>query len=136
MGQGYLPMLSPGEEAKLGFGADDLIKVKRVEVKRQISEEGLITTSNVDARAYDITVKNLHDFTVPVTVLDQTPYSAMEDIVVETLPGMTPPTTKDFEKKRGVLAWSFELQPKEIKVLKHGFKITWPKDMQVGMNFN
>lgn len=136
MGQGYLPMLSPGEEAKLGFGADDLIKVKRVEVKRQIGEEGIITSSNVDTRAYDISVKNLHDTMVPVTILDQTPYSEMEDIVVETLPGMTPPTAKDFERKRGVNAWSFELQPKEIKVVKHGFKITWPKDMKVGMNLN
>jgi uncharacterized protein (TIGR02231 family) len=136
MGQGYLPMLSPGEEAKLGFGADDLIKVKRVEVKRQIGEEGIITSSNVDARAYDISVKNLHDTMVPVTILDQTPYSEMEDIVIETLPGMTPPTAKDFERKRGVYAWSFELAPKEIKVVKHGFKITWPKDMQVGMNLN
>jgi uncharacterized protein (TIGR02231 family) len=134
MGQGYLPMLSPGEETKLGFGADDLIKVKRVEVKRQIGEEGIITSSNVDTRAYDISVKNLHDFAVPVTILDQTPYSDLEDIVVETLPGMTPSTTKDFERKRGVLAWSFELQPKEIKVVKHGFKITWPKDMKVGSN--
>jgi uncharacterized protein (TIGR02231 family) len=136
MGQGHLPMLAPGEEAKLGFGADDLIKVKRVEVKRQRGEEGIITTSNVDSRAYDITVKNLHDFVIPVTVLDQMPYSTLEDIVVETLPGMTTPSVKDFEKKRGVLAWNFDLEPKAEKVLKHGFKITWPEDMQVGMTIN
>ncbi|MCB1380575.1 MAG: mucoidy inhibitor MuiA family protein [Alphaproteobacteria bacterium] len=136
MGQGWLPMLSPGEEAKLGFGADDLIKVKRVEVKRLLSEEGIISSSNVDTRAYDITVKNLHDFAVPVTVLDQMPYSTHEDIEITTLPGMTAPTAKDFEKKRGVLAWSFELAPKDEKVVKHGFKVTWPKDMVVGMTFN
>ena len=35
-----------------------------------------------------------------------------------------------------IAAWSFDLEPKAYKVLKHGFKITWPKDMQVGMNFN
>ncbi len=136
MGQGYLPLLSPGEETKLGFGADDLIKVKRVEVKRQRGEEGLITTSNIDERAYDITVKNLHGFAIPVTVIDQMPYSTQEDITVETMPGMTPPTSKDFEKKRGVLAWSFDLEPKAEKVLKHGFKITWPENMEVGMNVN
>jgi len=136
MGQGYLPLLSPGEEAKLGFGADDLIKVKRVEVKRQRGEEGLLTTSNVDERAYDITVKNLHSFNIPVTVLDQMPYSTQEDITVETLAGMTPPTVKDFEKKRGVLAWTFDLEPKAEKVLKHGFKVTWPENMEVGMNVN
>ncbi len=136
MGQGYLPLLSPGEEAKLGFGADDLIKVKRVEVKRQRGEEGLLTTSNIDERAYDITVKNLHSFAIPVTVIDQMPYSAQEDITVDIMPGMTPATQKDFEKKRGVLAWSFDLEPKADKVLKHGFKVTWPEDMEVGMNVN
>ncbi len=136
MGQGFLPLLSPGEEAKLGFGADDLIKVKRVEVTRQIGEEGILTTSNVDSRAYDITIKNLHDFKLPVTVLDQMPYAAQEDIVVETLSGMTIPSVKDFEKKRGVLAWGFDLEPGAEKIIKHGFKITWPKDMQVGFNLN
>ncbi|MGE3830591.1 MAG: mucoidy inhibitor MuiA family protein, partial [Parvibaculaceae bacterium] len=60
IGQGALPLLSPGEETKLGFGADDLIKVKRIEVQRRTGEEGLLSTSNVDERAFDITVKNLH----------------------------------------------------------------------------
>jgi uncharacterized protein (TIGR02231 family) len=136
MGQGGLPMLSPGEETRLGFGTDDLIKVKRIEVKRNRGEEGLITSFNIDERAYDITVKNLHDFAVPVTILDQMPVSNVEAITVETLPGMTPPTQKDYEKKRGVLAWQFDLAPKAEKVLKHGFKIAWPKNMQVGMNIN
>ena len=136
MGQGYLPLLSPGEETKLGFGADDLIKVKRVEVTRLRAEEGIISTSNAETRAYDITVKNLHGFTIPVTVLDQTPYSTQEDIVVETLSGMTIPSIKDFERKRSVLAWNFDLEPKAEKVLKHGFKVTWPENMEVGMSLN
>ena len=33
-----------------------------------------------------------------------------------------------------LLAWQFDLAPKAERVLKHGFKIAWPKDMQVGMN--
>lgn len=136
MGQGYLPLLSPGEEARLGFGVDDLIKVKRMEVKRLREEEGIITTANTDTRAYDITVKNLHGFAIPVTVLDQMPYAVIGDIKVETLPGMTPPTVRDFEKKRGILAWSFDLAPQAEKVLKHGFKVTWPRDMNIGMNLN
>ena len=136
MGQGYVPMLSPGEETRLGFGADDLIKVKRAEVKRISGEEGILTTSNTDARAYDITVKNLHGFAIPVTVIDQMPVSTVEDITVETLPGMTVPSIKDFEKKPGVLAWNFVLEPKAEKTIKHGFKITMPEDMKVGMNIN
>ena len=136
IGQGALPMLSPGEDAKLGFGADDLIKVKRVEVKRLTAEEGLISTSNVESRAYDITVKNLHDFKIAVTILDQMPYSTIEDITVEVLAGMTPPTSRNFEKKPGVLAWNFDAEPKIETLIKHGFKVTAPEDLKVGMNIN
>ncbi|MBL8895725.1 MAG: mucoidy inhibitor MuiA family protein [Rhizobiales bacterium] len=136
MGQGYLPMLSPGEETKLGFGVDDLVKVKRAEVTRIKGEEGLITTSNVDTRAYDITVKNLHDFPLDVTVIDQMPFSTNEDVTVATLSGMTPPTQANLERRRGVLAWNFELAPKAEKLIKHGYKITWPKDMTVGQTMN
>jgi uncharacterized protein (TIGR02231 family) len=136
MGQGNLPMLSPGEEAKLGFGADDLIRVKRMEVRRQTGEEGLLTTSKMDVRAYDITVDNLHDIAMPVTILDQMPYATQEAITVTDLPGMTRPSIRDFEKKRGVLAWSFDLEPGAEWVLKHGYKVTWPEGYQVGMNLN
>ncbi len=136
MGQGDLPMLAPGEEAKLGFGADDLIKVKRVEVKRMSGEVGIISTSNVETRAYDVTVKNLHDFAVPVTILDQMPFSTWEEITVETLPGMTAPSIRDFEKKRGVFAWNLDVEPKAEALIKHGFKVTMPQDLKVGMNIN
>jgi len=134
MGQGMLPMLSPGEETKLGFGADDLIKVKRIEVKRRTAEEGLLSTSNVDERAFDITVKNLHQASIPVTILDQMPYSTDQKITVETLSGMTPATVKDYERRRGVLAWSFDLTSQDTKVIKHGYKISWPQTLQLGLN--
>jgi uncharacterized protein (TIGR02231 family) len=134
MGQGALPLLSPGEEAKLGFGADDLIKVKRVEVKNLSGEEGILTTSKVESHAWDITVKNLHDVAMPITIIDQVPYSTLEDVTVETLPAMTPPTVTDLDKKRGILAWTISPDPKAETVIHHGFKITAPKDKVVGMN--
>ena len=134
MGEGALPMLSPGEEGKLGFGADDLVKVKRIEVKRRTAEEGLISTSNIDERAFDITIKNLHQALIPVTILDQMPYSTEGRISVDTLSGMTPPTVRDYERRRGVMAWTFELAPQDIKVLKHGYKVSWPQDLKLGLN--
>jgi uncharacterized protein (TIGR02231 family) len=134
MGQGALPLLSPDEEAKLGFGADDLIKVKRAEVKRKKGEEGLISTSNVEERAWDIVVKNLHAATIPVTVIDQLPFSANEKITIEPMAQMTPPTEKDLNKRRGVLAWRFDLESKAENTIKFGYKVSWPQNMQVGMN--
>jgi uncharacterized protein (TIGR02231 family) len=134
MGQGALPLLSPDEEAKLGFGADDLIKVKRSEVKRKKGEEGLISTLNVEEQAWDIVVKNLHDVTIPVTVIDQMPFAANENVTIEPMAQMTPPTEKDLDKRRGVIAWRFDLESKAENTLKFGYKVTWPQNMQVGMN--
>ena len=134
MGQGALPLLSPDEEAKLGFGADDLIKVKRSEVKRKTGEEGIISTSNVEERAWDIVVKNLHDAAIPVTVLDQLPFSANENVIITPMAQMTPPTEKDLNKRRGVMAWRFDLAAKAEMTVKFGYKVSWPQNMQVGMN--
>lgn len=134
VGQGGLPLLSPSEEATLGFGVDDLVKVERKEVKKSIGEEGILTSSNVEERAWDISVKNLHTSKMAVKVFDRMPFSASEDIEVETLAGMTAPTEKDWKKRRGVLAWSFELEPKAESVIKTGYRITWPENMKIGMS--
>jgi uncharacterized protein (TIGR02231 family) len=134
MGQGSIPLLSSGEDAKLGFGADDLIKVKRVEVKRNNGEEGILTSSNVHELAWDISVTNLHDVAIPVTVIDRAPFSTQENITVTSLPDATPATTKDFEKRRGVLAWAFDLEPKAEKTIKTGYKVTSPQAVNISLN--
>ena len=133
VGQGSLPLLNPTEKAELGFGADDLIKVKRAEVKRVAGEEGFFTSSNGDERAWDITVKNLHTQAMPVRVIDRVPFTASKEIDITEIPGMTPPSVRDLDKKRGVLAWDFTLEPQAENALKTGYKITWPEGMQVSV---
>jgi uncharacterized protein (TIGR02231 family) len=133
VGQGNLPLLNPTEEAKLGFGADDLIKVTRNEVKRVAGEEGFLTSSNVDERAWDITVKNLHDIAIPVRVIDRVPFTASKEIEISELSNMTPATVRDLEKQRGVLAWDFSLEPQAENSLKTGYKISWPEGMRVSV---
>ena len=133
MGQGSLPLLSAGEDGKLGFGADDMIKVKRAEVKRNSSEEGLLTTSHVQTLAWDISVTNLHDIVIPVTAIDRAPFSTQADVTVVALPDSTPASIKDFEKRRGVLAWNFDLEPKAEVAIKTGYKVTSPKAVDISM---
>ncbi len=132
VGQGAVPLLAVGEDAKLGFGVDDMVKVTRKEIKRRSGEEGLISSSNVEERAWDITVMNLHGFAVPVTVMDRVPFVTLDGVTVEMLPG-TAPTEKDIEKKRGVMAWRFNAEPAQEKEIKFGYKVTSPEAMLVGM---
>jgi len=124
--------LTPKEETvRLGFGADDKIKVTRSIVRRNEGTSGIISSSKTDEREFKTTIRNGHDTPVKITVEDQIPVSETADIVVETLPVTTPPTQKDTKDRRGVLAWTFDAKPGEVKEIKLGWRMRWPANNPV-----
>jgi uncharacterized protein (TIGR02231 family) len=125
VGNGRLPLLAPGDEHELGFGIDDAVRVRHAIVEEKRAESGIITSSKTDTRSYRITLKNLHERPIPVTVIDQIPVSQNADIKVELL-GKVAPTKRDLEDKRGILAWDMELKPDEEKTIEFGYRVTWP----------
>jgi uncharacterized protein (TIGR02231 family) len=125
VGNGRLPLLAPGDEHELGFGVDDAVKVRHAILEEKRAESGIISTSKTDTRSYKITVKNLHERAIPVTVIDQVPVSQNGDIKIELL-GKSAPTKRDLDDKRGVLAWEMSLQPDEEKAVEFGYRVTWP----------
>ena len=130
VGNGRIPLLAAGEEHELGFGVDDAVVVRHALAEEKRSESGIITTSKTDTRSYRITVKNLHERAIPVTVLDQIPVSQNADIKVE-LTGKTAPSRRDVDDKRGVLAWDMTLAPDEERVIEFGYRATWPAAKKV-----
>jgi uncharacterized protein (TIGR02231 family) len=130
VGNGRLPLLGPGEEHELGFGVDDSIRVKHAVAEDKRGETGIISTSKTDTRSYRITVKNLHERPIQVSVLDQIPVSQNADITVE-LTGKTTPTRRDVDSKRGVLAWELKLEPAEERAIEFGYRATWPAAKKV-----
>ncbi len=124
VGKGRLPLIA-GEEHELGFGADDLVRVKHSVVKEKRGETGLISTTQTDSRNYKMTITNLHDIKINVSVVDQVPVSGDEKIQVALTPG-TPPSKTEVDDKRGVVSWDFELKPKEEKVIDFGYVVKWP----------
>jgi uncharacterized protein (TIGR02231 family) len=132
VGHGKMASASKDETVRLGFGADDKVKIERSVVKRNEGSTGLIvTTSKTDERAFKTTVRNGHDFAIKVAIEDQLPVSESEDIVVELLPSTTPPTTTNLRDKRGVLQWAFEIKPGDVKDIAFAWRIRWPKDKGV-----
>jgi len=133
VGTGRLPQLTPGEEHELGFGADDAVRVKHAVVEEKRGESGIITSSKSDVRNYRISVKNAHAQAVQLTVLDQIPVSQQQDIKVELI-SKTPPTRRDVDDKRGVMAWDQKIEAGEEKVIEFGYRVTWPaaKKIQYG----
>jgi len=134
VGRGKMAAAGKDETVRLGFGADDKVKIERAVIKRNEGSAGLIvTTSKTDERAFKTSVRNGHDFPIKVAISDQLPVSENEDIVVEMLPVTTPPTTTNVHDKRGVLQWAFEVKPGELKDIAFAWRVRWPKDRGVVM---
>jgi uncharacterized protein (TIGR02231 family) len=133
---GVSRMAAAGKEetVRLGFGADDKIKIERVVLKRNEGSAGLIvTTAKTDERAFKTTIRNGHDFPVKVAIQDQLPVSENDEIQVEMLPASTTPTATNAHDRRGVLEWAFEAKPGEVKDIAFAFRLRWPKDKSIVM---
>lgn len=132
VGRGKLSASVKDDIVRLGFGADDKVKIERAVVKRNEGSAGLlVTTSKTDERSFKTTVRNGHDFPIRVAIEDQLPVSENEDIVVEMLPATTPPTASNIRDRRGVLEWSFDAKPGEARDINFAWRIRWPKDKGV-----
>jgi uncharacterized protein (TIGR02231 family) len=134
VGRGRMAAAGKDETIRLGFGADDQVRIERSVVKRNEGSAGLIvTTSKTDERAFKTSVRNGHDFPIRIAIEDQLPVSENEEIQVEMLPSSTPPTASNLRDRRGVLEWAFEAKPGEVRDIAFAWRVRWPKDKGVVM---
>ena len=131
VGQGQIEQLIGGEEQELGFGADDKVRIKFANLGRKAGETGLISTSKTDTQSFKITVKNLHARPIAVRILDQIPVAANEQIKVQILPDTVPPTVRDVDDKRGLLAWDLKLDAGHSQEMAFGYLVSWPNGQAV-----
>ena len=134
VGKGRFPLIAPGDKATLGVGADDRIKVTRVPLRQKDTEPGWIGSTRSQITEFKTSVKNLHDAPIHVTVTDRVPVSDINQITVEALSTNTPPTEKIVADKRGVSAWSFDLNASEAKDIRFGWRVKWPVDRDIFMH--
>jgi len=131
VGTGRVGLVAPGDALDLGFCADDKVKVTRVPVRRKENEPTWFGQTKTEAREFKTTVKNLHDFAVRVSVIDQLPVSENTAISIEQLPQTTTPTEKQVADKRGVMSWTFDLAPGESKDIRLAYRMKWPAEREV-----
>jgi uncharacterized protein (TIGR02231 family) len=131
VGHSPMALAAKDETVRLGFGADEKVKITRTVTRRLEGTAGLIGSSKVDEREFKTSIRNGHDFAVQFAIEDQVPVSDSEDIQVEMLPITTSPTKRDLRDRRGVLEWAFEAKPGESRDIKLGWRVRWPKDKTV-----
>jgi uncharacterized protein (TIGR02231 family) len=131
VGRAQMTLTPKDETVRLGFGADDKVKVTRTALRKIEGSAGIISSAKIDEREFKVTVRSGHASPVRVVVEDRVPVSEVEDIKVELLPVTTPPTERDVRDRRGVLAWSFDAAPGDTKEIRLGWRLRWPSDRSV-----
>jgi uncharacterized protein (TIGR02231 family) len=132
VGQMALPLLRPDEEQHLYFGVDDQMAVKRRVMKDEKSEAGVIARDQVIERHYINEIENLHSTAFDVVVLETVPVSQDEKIRSEIVKDKTTPGYKaDTDNIKGLMSWSFKMEPKQKKDVNVGVKVSWPADAEL-----
>ena len=69
VGRGKITASAKDDIVRLGFGADDKVRIERAVVKRNEGSAGLlVTTSKTDERSFKTTIRNGHDFPIKVAI--------------------------------------------------------------------
>lgn len=127
VGAADLPLVAAGDKLRLGFGAIDGLRLKRVIPQANEGDRGLISKSNERTETAEISVENLTGKPWALRVIDRVPYAEQEDLQISH--SATPPaTTTDYDDMRGVLAWEFDLAAGATQAIRLETKMRWPAD--------
>jgi uncharacterized protein (TIGR02231 family) len=131
VGRGQMAMTSKDENGRLGFGADDKVKIARSTTRQTEGSAGFVNSAKTERREFKTSIHNGHDVPLRIVIEDQIPVSEIDDVKVELLPTTTAPTERDVRNRRGVLAWSFEAVPGETKDIRVAWRVRWPSDKTI-----
>lgn len=125
-----LPTLAPGADATLGFGAIEGLKLTRDMPQKAEGDRGIFTTSTQIEEKAVLKVENLTDEAWPLRVLDQVPYSEQEDLQI-SFTADPEPSAQDVDGQRGILAWDFQIAPKEVREIRLDSVMRWPEGKEL-----
>lgn len=131
VGRSRMAMTAKDDDVRLGFGADDSVKIVRSTVRQVDGTAGLLSSSRTERREFKTAIRNGHDRPVRIIVEDRTPVSETDGINVEVLPLTTPPTERDARNRRGVMSWTLDLAPGASKDLVIAWLVRFPADKAV-----
>jgi hypothetical protein len=77
---------------------------------------------------YRIFIENLKDETVRIRLLDSVPVSKIDRIQIKGLETVPDPTTKDYQKREGVMLWDMHVPSKAVQEIRLKFFVKHPKD--------
>lgn len=110
------------KEITLSLGIDPNITVTRKQNKN-FKSKSFTGSNRILDRTYDLAVKNNKSTTIHLKLMDRVPLSQNKEIKVDDIE--TPNAT--YDKKKGLLTWKMQLNPKESKEATFSFQVKYPK---------
>jgi len=124
VGASHLDNIAPGQTFEVFLGVDERVRVERDLVEREVDRR-LLGNRRTIRYVYRMTVENLADRDVRLTLLDQMPVSRHEDVNVMLVNATLPPE----QKEMGILEWDLTLGVDEKREIVFGFTVEYPREM-------
>lgn len=134
VGKSSIDNVGPGETFSLFLGVNENVKVKREEVSKLVDDVligGIPSPTRKTTFKYKLTVENYKTEKITMNIFEAMPVSENEKIRVKVFDVSLPPATKDWEDRKGVWQWVFELEPKAKKEIFYSFTVEHPREMQL-----
>ncbi len=119
-------LVAAGDQSELSFGPIDGLRLGRVIEDRQQGDRGVLSRATDRAETVRITLRNLTGRAWPVRLLDRVPYSEQQELEV-TWSADPAPDTVDYDDRRGVLAWRFDLPGGATREITLSHRLRWPE---------
>ena len=109
---------------KISLGRDKSVVIKRTKLK-EFSKGTFLSDKKIDARSYEIAVKNKKSVPISIDIEDQIPVSTDKSIEVEF-----EARGAEFDKVKGRLTWKLDLKPNEDRKLNFKFTVKHPSSVR------
>jgi uncharacterized protein (TIGR02231 family) len=130
VGSTLLETTAPGAKVRLGFGAIEGLRLKRVVPARAEGDRGLFTKSNQIEETAILSVENLTAEDWAVRVMDVIPHSEQESLII-TYTADPPETDQNVDDQRGVLAWNMAVPAGESRSITLSTRESWPEGKEL-----
>jgi uncharacterized protein (TIGR02231 family) len=134
VGASSLGGIGPGEEFDLYLGSDENVKVKRDQVEKKVDQTLIGTIASPNRQTvlkYKLGVENYKSRKIKVKLFEAMPVPEDDRIKVKMNQVSLEPKVKDWENRKGVWLWEFDLEPKAKQEIFYSFTVDHPREMQV-----
>ena len=128
IGAGAVPRLAPGQEAEMGFGPIEGLRLDVVRPSRSEGDQGVFVKENRQEERVVYRVENLTGKAWEVRLLAGVTYAEQEDLEVEVVADPVPAET-DVEGQRGVMAWQLAVAAGASAEVSVTERLVWPEGM-------